>query len=84
MKGVISSYRRSRHVTSSNQLIVAVEGVTTREEAAKLVGKKVTWNTGKRALTGEVAAAHGKKGAVRVRFSTGMPGQCLGQAVTIQ
>ncbi|RME31537.1 50S ribosomal protein L35ae [Candidatus Woesearchaeota archaeon] len=84
MQGVISSYRRSRHVTSNNQVIVHVEGVDSKEAAEKLVGKKVTWNTGKRALTGEVSAAHGNKGAVRVRFATGMPGQCLGQTVSLQ
>ena len=83
MKGVISSYRRSVHRTSSNQVIVHADGVSTREDAAKLAGKKVSWNTGKRALTGVVASAHGKQGALRVRFETGMPGQCLGQEITI-
>lgn len=84
MKGVISSYRRGRHVTTGNQVIILPEGSTSKEEAAKLVGKKVTWNTGKRALTGEVRSAHGNSGAIRVLFETGMPGQCLGQQVTIQ
>jgi len=84
MKGIITNYRRSVHRTASNQVIVQPEGLADREAAAKLVGKKVTWNTGKRALSGEVASAHGKKGAIRVRFETGMPGQALGQEVTIQ
>ena len=83
MKGIISNYRRGRHVTRGNQVIVQPESTETREAAEKLVGKKVTWNTGKRALEGEVSGAHGKQGALRVRFSTGMPGQCLGQEVTI-
>ncbi len=83
MKGTIVNYRRSVHHTKGNQVIVQPEGVTSREEAEKLVGKKVVWNTGKRGLQGEVAAAHGKQGAVRVRFETGMPGQCLGQEVQI-
>ncbi len=78
------NYRRSVHRTRGNQVIIQPEGVSDREAAAKLIGKKVTWNTGKRALSGEVAGAHGKKGAVRVRFTTGMPGQSLGQEVTIQ
>lgn len=64
-------------------MIVQPEECTKREDAEKLVGKKVTWNTGKRSLEGEVASAHGNSGAVRVRFSTGMPGQALGQEVTI-
>ena len=83
MKGTIANYRRSVHRTYGNQVIIQPEGVSSREEAEKLVGKKVSWNTGKRALNGEVASAHGKQGAVRVRFETGMPGQCLGQEVQI-
>ncbi len=83
MRGIIANYRRSVHRTKGNQVIVQPEGCGDREAAAKLVGKKVSWNTGKRALTGEVASAHGKQGAVRVRFETGMPGQCLGQEVQI-
>jgi large subunit ribosomal protein L35Ae len=83
MKGIIASYRRSGHRLSGNQVIVQVPTLVNREAATKLVGKKVTWNTGTRALTGEVASAHGKRGALRVRFETGMPGQCLGQEVSI-
>ncbi|MBR9693291.1 50S ribosomal protein L35ae [Candidatus Woesearchaeota archaeon] len=83
MKGTITSYRRSGHRTSGNQIIVQPEGCADREAAEKLVGKKATWNTGKRAMNGEISGAHGKQGAVRVRFETGMPGQCLGQEVQI-
>jgi len=83
MKGIISNYRRSRHVTNGNQVIVHVEGIATKEAAAKLAGKKATWNTGKRALHGEITGAHGNSGAVKVRFETGMPGQAVGQEVTI-
>jgi len=83
MKGTIANYRRSVHRTRGNQVIVQPEGCESREAAEKLVGKRVSWNTGKRALHGEVASAHGKKGAVRVRFETGMPGQSLGQEVQI-
>lgn len=83
MKGIISNYRRSRHRMTGNQVIVQPEGVASKEEAEKLVGKKVTWNTGARSLNGEVRGAHGNKGAVRVLFETGMPGQCLGREVTL-
>jgi large subunit ribosomal protein L35Ae len=83
MKGIIANYKRSVHRTSNNQVIVTVDGLTSREEAEKLVGKKVSWNTGKRTLDGEVASAHGNSGALRVRFEQGMPGQCLGQEVSI-
>lgn len=83
MEGVIVHFRQNRHTQSSNHMIVAPQGVDTREKAEKLVGKKVVWNTGKRDLTGEVASAHGNSGNIRVIFETGMPGQSLGQKVTI-
>lgn len=65
-------------------MIVRPEGVTTREEAEKLVGKEVSWNTGKNIISGKVASAHGNKGAVRVVFEKGMPGQAIGTSVEIK
>ena len=53
-----------------------------KEEATALVGKTVTWKSpaGKE-IKGEIRAAHGNKGAVRVLFETGMPGQAVGSTV---
>lgn len=83
MNGVIVNYRTARHHQKPNHLIVKVDTISTREAAEKLVGKKVTWNTGKRDLVGKVASAHGNSGAVRVIFETGMPGQSLGTKVIV-
>ena len=84
MKGIIGNYRISRHVQKNNHMIVYVEGIDSREKAATLVGKTVTYTTetGK-TITGKVAAPHGNKGAVRVIFEKGMPGQSLTKEVTI-
>jgi large subunit ribosomal protein L35Ae len=85
MKGVIVSFRRGRHVQTTNQMIVKVDGVSKREDASKLVGKNVIWKSpAKRELKGTVRSAHGNKGAVRVLFERGMPGQSLGEEVEIQ
>ena len=65
-------------------MVVLVKGVADKEAAGKLVGKKVTWNTGKKDISGEVRSAHGNSGAVRVLFETGMPGQAIGQKVSVQ
>lgn len=83
MEGVISNFKRNRHTTSSNQMIVLVDGVADKEAAAKLVGKKVTYDTGKKKITGEVRSSHGNSGALRVLFETGMPGQAIGQKVAL-
>ncbi|MDD9953090.1 MAG: 50S ribosomal protein L35ae [Candidatus Woesearchaeota archaeon] len=84
MEGVIHNYKRGPHRVTPNQMIVLVDSVSDKEAAAKLVGKKVVYNTGKKDIAGEVRAAHGNKGALRVLFETGMPGQAIGKAVSIQ
>ena len=65
-------------------MIVIAEGVKSKEDAGKLVGKKVTYNTGKKEMVGRISAPHGNQGAVRVIFSTGMPGQAAGKKVKIE
>lgn len=84
MQGVISNYRISRHVQKGNHMIILPEGVNKREDAEKLVGKKVVFKTKNGQIEGKVASAHGNKGAVRVIFEKGMPGQSLAQSVNIE
>tara|TARA_Y100000310_G_scaffold333426_1_gene410966 strand:- start:1533 stop:1796 length:264 start_codon:yes stop_codon:yes gene_type:complete len=87
MKGTISNFRRGRHTVYQRHMIVHVDGVDSREKAKELVGKKVSWKTDGKAdkvLEGKVASAHGGKGQVRVIFSTGMPGQCIGKEVSVE
>ena len=85
MEGVISNFRRNRHTPSPNHMIVVVEGVDRKDKADALVGKEVMWkSTADKEINGKVASTHGNKGAVRVIFETGMPGQSLGQKVQIK
>ena len=85
MEGIIVHFRGSRRVKRSNQMIVQVNGVDSKDKASKLVGKKVVWKTsaGKQ-MTGQITALHGNSGALRVRFDTGMPGQSIGTKVAIE
>ncbi len=83
MDGTIINFRRGRHTVSGDQMVVRVDGVDSVEAASKLVGKKVVYNTGKKAISGEVKSSHGNKGALRVAFETGMPGQAIGKKVKI-
>lgn len=84
MEGLIANFRRSRHVQTNNQMIVLVDKLSKKEDSKKLVGKKVVWKTksGKE-FTGKVASSHGNKGALRVIFEKGLPGQSLGEKVQI-
>lgn len=85
MEGTIVHFRGSRRVKRSNQMVVLIKSIDDKEKASKLVGKKVTWKTsaGKQ-LIGQITAAHGNSGALRVRFDTGMPGQSIGTKVAIE
>ncbi|PIN81502.1 50S ribosomal protein L35ae [Candidatus Woesearchaeota archaeon CG10_big_fil_rev_8_21_14_0_10_32_9] len=83
MEGTIVNFRRGLHVVSKNQMIVSISSVSDKDAAKKLVGKKVLYNTGKRDIQGEVVAAHGNSGALRVKFETGMPGQAIGRKVKL-
>ena len=85
MEGTIVHFRGSRRVKRSNQMIVQVNKIDSKEKASKLVGKKVVWKTsaGKQ-MVGQITALHGNSGALRVRFETGMPGQSIGTKVAIE
>ncbi len=84
LNGRIVNYRRSVHNQTTNQMIVVVDGVETREKAEKFIGKKVIWKSpAESEIKGEVTNTHGRNGALRVHFEKGMPGQAIGSSVTI-
>ncbi|MBW2985250.1 50S ribosomal protein L35ae [Candidatus Woesearchaeota archaeon] len=86
MEGMIVNFRRSRHRTYGNQMIIMVDGTDNKEKAAKLVGKSVSWTAPgkeKKEIKGKISAAHGNKGILRVLFEKGMPGQSIGAKVNI-
>jgi large subunit ribosomal protein L35Ae len=85
MEAVIEHFRGGRHNQINNQMIIIVNGINKREKTKTLLGKKVIWKSPKgKELIGEVIKAHGNKGALRVRFETGMPGQSIGTKVEIK
>ncbi|MEM2874181.1 MAG: 50S ribosomal protein L35ae [Candidatus Nanoarchaeia archaeon] len=86
MKGFIVNYRGSLKVKKPKQMIVKVEGIETKKDTSKIIGKKVVWTSpsGKK-ISGIITQAHGSKGAVRVLFSEkGLPGQAIGQKVEVE
>jgi large subunit ribosomal protein L35Ae len=87
MKGVIANFRSSRHRQTDNQMILKVEGISSKDKATALVGKTVTWlcpGKNKKPLKGKITGAHGNSGAVKALFETGMPGQCLSKEVLVE
>ncbi|MCK4860252.1 MAG: 50S ribosomal protein L35ae [Candidatus Omnitrophica bacterium] len=84
MEGVIKNFRRGRTTQKTTHMIVYFSDKGDREKAAKLVGKGVVWKSpAGREINGKVAGAHGNKGAVRVIFDKGMPGQSIGTKVEV-
>lgn len=84
MKGTIVNFRGGRRTQYHNQMIVLVEGVESKEAAGGLAGRELTFTTpAGKGIKGKVAAAHGSKGAVRVIFERGMPGQAIGKSVVL-
>ena len=85
MEGRIVNYRRGRKTQTTNQMIVEIENID-KEAALKLVGKTAVYTCegkNKTQIKGKVTAAHGNKGAIRILFETGMPGQAIGDTIII-
>ena len=85
MKAIVINYRGGKRTQKVNQFVLSPEKSKNKEDAAKLLGKKVEWTTssGKK-LIGEVTRVHGNSGAVVARFEKGLPGQALGTQIEIQ
>ncbi|VVB51156.1 50S ribosomal protein L35Ae [uncultured archaeon] len=84
MKANIINYRRGRRTQTCNQIVLTVEGVDSKEKAAQLVGKVVTWKTpAGNAISGKVSRVHGSKGAILASFYKGLPGQALGTEASV-
>ncbi|MCS4541047.1 MAG: 50S ribosomal protein L35ae [Euryarchaeota archaeon] len=85
MLGVIVNYVGSHKHQKPFQYIIKPERVSSKNEAAKLIGKKVQWKQPKsnKAFIGKIIDVHGNNGAVRVRFNKGLPGQAIGSSIQI-
>lgn len=85
MEAVVSNFKGSkRSQRTTAHVILVIKGVETAEKAKALVGKTVSWTSpAGNKITGEIRAAHGKRGAVRAIFERGLPGQALGTKAQI-
>jgi len=85
MEGRIVNYRGSHKTQYPNQMIIVINDIDSKEKAKELVKKEVVWVTpsGKE-MRGVIMKEHGSKGAVRVKFGIGLPGQSIGTKVKIE
>jgi len=84
MKALIVSYKRGRHLIHPRHALLKIPGISDRKKAQTLTGKKVFFTTKSgKIIKGIISQPHGDKGVMRARFTKGLPGQAIGQEVTI-
>ncbi len=84
-EGKVIQFRRGRKTITERHFLIEIQGVSKKEDAAKFVGKEVTWKSpaGKE-IKGKIAATHGNKGVVRAIFERGLPGQAITTKVEVK
>ncbi len=82
--GAIKNCMLGSRTQKPKQYIVNVEGYG-KVKASSLIGRKAVWTTSSgKDITGKVAGVHGDKGALRVIFTKGLPGQAIGTSIKIK
>ena len=83
-KGVFLSYRLGGHAQRNKQILIRIEGITNRYEAASFIGMKAIWTSLKgNSLIGKIVGVHGRKGVLKASFKKGLPGQAIGTELSI-
>ena len=85
MEAVIANFRRGLKTKSNNQMIIHVKESKNKDQARKLIGKKVIWESpaGKK-IAGKITNIHGNSGLVRAIFEKGMPGQSIATKIKVE
>jgi large subunit ribosomal protein L35Ae len=92
VKGVMTSFQRSKRNQTSHTVLLKLQGVNDKAEVDFYKGKRVcyiykapTEKNGARFRTiwGKVTGAHGSVGGVKAKFQTNMPTKALGQPVRV-
>ena len=85
MEALIVNFRGGMHTKYSDYMVVKSDRIDNKDKVDNFLGKKVVWRSpaGKE-IIGKITKAHGNKGAFRVKFEKGMPGQAVGSKVSIE
>lgn len=85
INGKVVQFRRGRKTIHERHFLIEVDGVSTREDAKKFVGKDVEWKSpAGKIIKGKISSAHGNKGVIRAIFEKGLPGQAVTTEVVIK
>jgi large subunit ribosomal protein L35Ae len=77
------NYRIGIRTQMSRECLIQFADVASPAQAGPLMGQKVVWKGENKKHIGKIVGFHGKKGAVRVKFKKGVPGQALGTTVEL-
>jgi len=81
--GTIVNYRIGIRTQMPKWCLIQILGENTVSKAGQLVGRKMILRFGKNSFIGRIMGLHGKKGVVKVKFQSGIPGQALGARVEL-
>jgi len=85
INGKVVQFRRGRHRIHERHFLIEIDGVSSKEEAGKFVGKGVSWKSpAGKIIKGKISNVHGNKGVVRVIFESGLPGQAITTEVEVK
>lgn len=85
VNGKVVQFRRGRKTVTEKHFLIEVDGVSSRKDAEKLVGKEVIWTSpADKKIRGKISGAHGNKGVVRAIFEKGLPGQAVSTKVEVK
>jgi large subunit ribosomal protein L35Ae len=85
-EATVVQFRRGRHTVKKRHFIINV-GAKNRADAAKFVGREVTWTSPgklKKEIKGKISSPHGNNGLVRAIFEKGLPGQALATEIKVK
>ena len=85
MRGKVVQFICGRHTIHKRHFLIEIDGIKTRKDAEKFVGKEVEWKSpAGKIIKGKISSAHGNKGVVRAIFEKGLPGQAITTKVEIK
>ena len=85
MKAVFLGYKGGRRTRRNKHILIKIDQVDDRDEAAKYIGKRFTWKTPTgNTITANVVSVHGGNGVLNAScLKKGLPGQAVGEELNI-
>ncbi len=78
--GIIVNY----HIAYTKEVLVNIPGISSKRDAARLVGRKAVWTDPKGGkYIGLVSGLHGKSGTIKVKFKAPLPSNALAKPIMI-